>query len=387
MNNFVNLYKELHDDNNCRKENVTLLLLPVKNAQNKPVHWLDFINGGGAYRKGNNFFIASSSNFITIEGWAVDGLNDSTASLVIIEVGNEYILANYGKKRESVVDFFKNANFLNSGYYAILNAKKVIDAHGFIVHIISADETYRYEPLYYYVHKYKKFQKHLIFIKNAIKNVLRETNLYLHAVNINTVYKMFRGKSVAIVGNAQSLFDYKFGAEIDTHDVVIRMNMGYKIKQSESQGVKTSILTVCDNIKLNKLYEDKPEFRFLCLIGNEIVKYSLPRYPFKNKFFVYPKKVCMQLKKTLDGNYPSSGAQMIFFVLLSGVKKIDLYGFDFLKTHTFYAEERTFPIPHDFNKEEDWALELTRNGNVTIHGNDSKTRNRVIKKRVWLDKD
>jgi hypothetical protein len=87
-----------------------------------------------------------------------------------------------------------------------------------------------------------------------------------------------------------------------------------------------------------------------------------------------------RLKKSLGENLPTSGAHLIYLALLSRAKKIDVYGFDFYKTFSFY-EQRTDPVPHDFDTEEEWAQELVRNKKITIHGNDNKTYKRVIPKR------
>jgi len=124
--------------------------LPINNnSQGKPFHWLDYINK--ELYTGNEINIDVNSEYISIEGWALDGINDTTASQVVIQVGEEYSLANYGKERESVVNYFEKPQYLNSGYTANLNTKKVLDAGGFSVHVISADETYQYEPRYYSV--------------------------------------------------------------------------------------------------------------------------------------------------------------------------------------------------------------------------------------------
>ena len=58
--------------------------------------------------------------------------------------------------------------------------------------------------------------------------------------NLEPVKAFLKGKSVAIVGNAKSLFNELYGEEIDHHDVVIRFTHGY-ITKPESQGTKTDV--------------------------------------------------------------------------------------------------------------------------------------------------
>jgi len=125
-------------------------LPPIKNDfQEKPFHWLDYINE--EIYAGKEIRIDVNSEYVSIEGWALDGINDTIASQVIIQIGAEYVMCEYGKARESVVNYFGKQQYLNSGYTANLNTKKVLDAGGFTVHVISADGTYQYEPQFFNV--------------------------------------------------------------------------------------------------------------------------------------------------------------------------------------------------------------------------------------------
>lgn len=69
-----------------------------------------------------------------------------------------------------------------------------------------------------------------------MKRLLHLLFFRLFSSNIKTLRKFICGKSVAIVGNAESLFNYKYGKDIDSHDIVIRMNLGYRIIKPESSG-------------------------------------------------------------------------------------------------------------------------------------------------------
>ena len=40
--------------------------------------------------------------------------------------------------------------------------------------------------------------------------------------------EVFEGKTVSVVGNARSLFDSKYGKEIDTAEIVCRIKRGFK---------------------------------------------------------------------------------------------------------------------------------------------------------------
>jgi len=67
-------------------------------------------------------------------------------------VGDQYYNATYGKERTSVVEFFQNEAYLNSGYTINLNTQELIDAGTVIIHVISADGSYQYPPCIYTVH-------------------------------------------------------------------------------------------------------------------------------------------------------------------------------------------------------------------------------------------
>ena len=56
------------------------------------------------------------------------------------------------------------------------------------------------------------------------------------------------GKSVAVVASAKYLSNFNFGDEIDSHDIVIRINKGIDIVNKNSKkfiGAKTDILYHC----------------------------------------------------------------------------------------------------------------------------------------------
>lgn len=69
---------------------------------------------------------------------------------------------------------------------------------------------------------------------------------------IKPVKDFICGKRVAIVGNAQSIFDTVHGKAIDAHDVVIRFNKGF-ITAPDAQGSKTDILLLACELTAEEL--------------------------------------------------------------------------------------------------------------------------------------
>lgn len=86
-----------------------------------------------------------------IAGWAIDPLAGTTASKVVLQVGEACCDAEYGEVRESVAAYFGSDDYLNSGYTAALNTRELIDAGKLVVHVVSADGTYQYAPQVYRV--------------------------------------------------------------------------------------------------------------------------------------------------------------------------------------------------------------------------------------------
>lgn len=110
---------------------------------------VDYCNG--ALSSDMKLTLSASAPLCMLQGWALDPNAGTTASTVFVQVGDQYYTANYGISKQSVVDYFQNENYLNSGYTISLNTEDVIEAGEVTVHVISADGTYRYAPFTYQV--------------------------------------------------------------------------------------------------------------------------------------------------------------------------------------------------------------------------------------------
>lgn len=148
-----------------------------------------------------------------------------------------------------------------------------------------------------------------------------------------------KGKDVAIVGNAQSIFDTGHGSEIDKADIVIRFNKGF-ITKPESQGTKTSILVLA------------------CLLDeDEAAKFGARYIINRSRSYVNPyaqytiSNADRQRLKDKIGKQPSSGFMLIDLCLTAGAKSITLYGFAGNKSPTFYNPEG-YITQHDYDVEQ-----------------------------------
>ena len=165
-------------------------------------------------------------------------------------------------------------------------------------------------------------------------------------------YRLIAGKNIAIVGNAQSIFDKTNGQEIDQHDTIIRFNRGFIIK-AESQGTRTDILIMACPLT----DEERLSFGALSYI-NRSKRIKSGRYTFTNKFRAW--------LKTQIGAMPSSGLMAIQFCRAAYAKNIDLYGFDFEETPTFYNPEG-YVTKHNYAKEKEIIKDMEAKNILKIH--------------------
>lgn len=162
-----------------------------------------------------------------------------------------------------------------------------------------------------------------------------------------------KGKRVAIVGNAKSLFDLEQGKQIDTFDFVIRFNRGF-ITRPECQGTKTNLLILACELTNNEIHGYNATW-----VANRSDRYNNPVY------FTIPNKDRKILREKLECQ-PSTGFMAIDLCLSSGAKSIDLFGFDFEQTPTFY-NPAGYQTAHDYSLEKRIVSEYERCGLLTIN--------------------
>jgi hypothetical protein len=207
-------------------------------------------------------------------------------------------------------------------------------------------------------------------------------NLFLYRslkgkYTLEELKEYFYGKTVALIGNAQSIFDFKFGSDIDSHDIVIRINNGY-VKTPESQGTKTTVISS----GFNKVSKEEIESNFnpemVIWTGTKDSLLYGEKY-INEKVFLEPYSLWRKLKKQISTKKtvaPTSGIQIIDLVCnYLKPARVDIYGFDFLKSDTINEKKTIRYIAvkrHDFNKESQMVMELVKNNDfINIHGIDS----------------
>jgi uncharacterized Rossmann fold enzyme len=198
----------------------------------------------------------------------------------------------------------------------------------------------------------------------------------------NQLQEYINGKSVAVVGNAESLLSKNQGNEIDAHDVVIRFNKGCQIINSKHQGTKNDITILQHFLIRHKKYHINnrhlKKCKYVLHIFNETEftkdAHNITQIP---NSIVTP----ILLKFTSQLGDPAPGEDIIgptngglCIALLSSKhfepSKITLFGFDFKKTKSVtkirQKKEPRIGEKHNYFKEEDYIRKLSKNHNIEI---------------------
>lgn len=168
---------------------------------------------------------------------------------------------------------------------------------------------------------------------------------------IRPILEYIKGKSVAIVGNASSIFDTHYGKEIDDHDIIIRFNRGF-ITKPESQGSKTSIVILATELNI----DEKASYKAMYYV-NRSKNTRCGDYTIGN--------VMRARLKSWLGKQPSSGFMAIDICRTAKAKSIDIYGFD-KNVPTFYNPEG-YITQHDYNTEQNILHKLEKHNILTFN--------------------
>ena len=174
------------------------------------------------------------------------------------------------------------------------------------------------------------------------------------------------GKRIAIVGNASSLLEKNQGEEIDGHDIVIRFNKGFP---SKAVGLHTDFLFLACTLTEEELHKYRHYNRNCWTIKRSnlcrnICTFDL--HPSDRIRFAQVPNATVRAERHGLKSQASTGFIAIQFALSTACKSIDLYGFDFFKTDTYYNPEG-YKTLHNGDKEAEKVLEYAKYGLVKIH--------------------
>lgn len=191
----------------------------------------------------------------------------------------------------------------------------------------------------------------------------QEAPLERLSVTQQALLSILAGKSVAVIGNARALANTTFGADIDSHDIVIRINRA-PMPDAISHGSKTdwlalaTKLTTADRLRINAatyLWMSHKRKRLDWATATS------------KRFYLHPLAQYHAMKDRL-GRQPTTGAMMIDLVAKSSAREINLYGFDFFSSLSLSGRRTADDVPHDFDAEAQYVHGLVKSDpRVTLH--------------------
>jgi len=170
--------------------------------------------------------------------------------------------------------------------------------------------------------------------------------------DIRVIRPYIKGKKVAIVGNAKSIFDKRNGKVIDEHDTVIRFNKGF-IHDKNVQGSFTTMVFLACNLASYELQGYKA--KFFINRSNHYYNPTALRVANGDRKFLANRL----------GAQPSTGFMVVDICLRFGAKQIDLYGFDW-ESDTFYNPPG-YIVPHNYRKESEIVKQYQEDGLLKIN--------------------
>ena len=172
---------------------------------------------------------------------------------------------------------------------------------------------------------------------------------------------LFNHRTIAIVGNALSLSDQKKGDEIDTYDVVIRLNRAPG-QTALTHGSKTTCLVT--SVRLSRKFVKTMEVKATIWATPKIYRRPLWCYFDKTSWF-FPRKHWKSLYKLL-GARPSTGLMCVSLIVnYFRPKKVEIFGFDGFKSGSHSCPTRV-ETPHDFEKEQLMLLKWQSNKKLKL---------------------
>lgn len=166
------------------------------------------------------------------------------------------------------------------------------------------------------------------------------------------------GKSIAVVGNAQSLSSLSLGSEIDSCGIVIRLNAA-PVHTTRSHGERTSWLASSIPLSPRRLKALEPERLIWMSPRRRALAFAV--YAWRLPMSFYPCEWWHVLAARLGGARPSTGAMVIdLIVRMGGFSELRLFGFDFFQSASLSQRGLSSPPPHDFARERQHVLELLR---------------------------
>jgi len=176
---------------------------------------------------------------------------------------------------------------------------------------------------------------------------------YRSTLDESAVFAFLEGKSVAIVGNAASLSEESWGADIDRCDLVIRFNR-MPIPGAVSHGIRTDVIATSIEIERSAFVERGASQIWWMSPRREGIPRWMERSP---HFFLYPKTRYAELQ-SLVAERPTTGLMVIELLSRAPCRAIGIFGFDFFHSASLSQTKSRYRMPHDPKAEEQFVEKL-----------------------------
>jgi hypothetical protein len=154
-------------------------------------------------------------------------------------------------------------------------------------------------------------------------------------------------KRVAIIGNSLSLFNRKYGKEIDNNDFIVRLNRASMLYDNfnsiDTHGSRTDMWCMWRY----KEYEN--------------VDIKEPKYKFQMAFWIPDSNIQTiqndEIVKKFNPKLPSTGLMTLEWFSKLNTKEINVYGFDWKETPSWaYEIVPCDEEQHNFKKEKEYCI-------------------------------
>lgn len=169
------------------------------------------------------------------------------------------------------------------------------------------------------------------------------------------------GQTIALIGNARSLATRSFGSQIDTADLVIRINRA-PMPSPQSHGTRTDWLALATSLPSNTALHPN---RYLWMSPKrKRLSYAIATSP---GFYLHPLSDIAALHHSLHAP-PTTGLMLIDLLSRSKATAIHLYGFDFFASLSLSGRRTAAQTPHSFPTEQAFVESLiARDPRFTLH--------------------
>jgi hypoxanthine phosphoribosyltransferase len=222
----------------------------------------------------------------------------------------------------------------------------------------------------------------------------------------NDYFNYLEGKKVVIVGPASYLMKQGRGSEIDSHDIVIRVNHAIPIDHPEDYGTRTDVLYHAMTITALNKEPFGPSQDQVKSWGNAKISWFISalelNMPYVKKLSPYfekasfnwavvPKKFYEDVKAEIKSKLPSTGVLAITHLLKSEVSSLSIVGFDFYSSGIYsgYRGQESNPVNkwHDAHAQKTYMAKLIKNKRKTFNINpDYEFTKAIFPKRKHIKK-